>query len=266
MTEKHLDIPHFEDNPDFSIVLAGITYANEHYHLYRPNSNVASIEFILSGTGTLRVGDQVFHPKKNDTMFLKLNEEQEFYSSGDDPWTKIWFSVQGNLVDTLVNVYGLQDYHVSRCQTKPCIERVHSLLTDKNLTPDEIAGRVALSLHEAMMLMSESLRQKRELTDAEIIKQYIDLNVYSPISIEELAQLIFKSPSQTIRIFKKQYDMTPYDYYIKMRLETAISLLKNTNMSIQEIATRLHFSDEHYFSYFLKQKTGKTPTKYRQQG
>lgn len=290
ITEEYIDPPVLESNPYFSVVLAGITRCNEEnvpddekkltpfsrgnyqvypldkYHVIRNKSEVASIEFIISGSGTVKINGKEYHPKKNDTLFLKLDEHQEFYSNEDKPWVKIWFSVEGSLVKTLTETYGLTDYTVFHCNIKSYIERVHSLLTDKTITPKEICNEVAICLHEVLQVMAMSIEsQEKNSYDAEAVKHYIDMNVYSIITVEQLAKLIYKSPSQTIRIFKQHYNMTPYDYYIKVRIETAISLLKNTTIPIREIASKLQFSDEHYFSYFFKQKTGKKPTDFRKQ-
>ncbi len=288
MTEEYIDPPVFESNPYFSIVLAGITRCNDknypeeakekypffrnnyqvfyldHYYLHHKKSDVASIEFIISGSGIVKINGKEFRPKKNDALFLKLDEEQEFYSNGDEPWTKIWFSVTGSLVKELTETYGLGDYTVSHCNIKPYIEHVHSLLSDKTLTPKEIYNKVALCFHEVLQVMARSKEQKEENSyDAETIKHYIDMNIYSVITVEQLAKLICKSQAQTIRIFKKYYNMTPYDYYIKARIDAAISLLKNSKISVREIASKLQFNDEHYFSYFFKQKTGKKPSDFR---
>ena len=86
------------------------------------------------------------------------------------------------------------------------------------------------------------------------------------MSTESLAASIYKSPSQAIRIFKKKYGVTPYDYYVNIRIKKAVSLLKNTRLSIKEISYRLCFCDEHYFSNLFKKKTGKSPREYRKQG
>ena len=47
------------------------------------------------------------------------------------------------------------------------------------------------------------------------------------------------------------------------RLETARLLLRGTALPVREIAFRLCFSDEHYFSSLFRRKTGQTPSAYR---
>lgn len=40
-------------------------------------------------------------------------------------------------------------------------------------------------------------------------------------------------------------------------------LLKSTDLSVQEIAYRLHFPDQSYLGRFFKKHTGESPTEYR---
>ena len=47
------------------------------------------------------------------------------------------------------------------------------------------------------------------------------------------------------------------------RLETACLLLRSTALPVREIAFRLCFPDEHYFSSLFHRKLGLTPSAYR---
>ena len=71
------------------------------------------------------------------------------------------------------------------------------------------------------------------------------------------------SPSQLTRVFQREYGMTPYAYFLSRKLALAQNLLRNSSLPIREIADRLQFTDEHYFSALFRQKTGVSPGAYR---
>ncbi len=52
-------------------------------------------------------------------------------------------------------------------------------------------------------------------------------------------------------LFKEEYQVTPYHYYLSRRLEIAQNLLFSTNMPIQEIFRRLGFPDYRHFSNLI---------------
>ena len=89
------------------------------------------------------------------------------------------------------------------------------------------------------------------------------MHLYSKITINDIAKYVSLSVSQLNRLFKKEYGTTIYSYLLDCRIETAKSILKGTAMSVSEIAEKLNFTDEHYFSNIFKQQTGISPSKYR---
>ncbi len=128
-----------------------------------------------------------------------------------------------------------------------------------------IENRNAVIVHEIIQAMAECVytEERKYSEDAVILKEYIDANYSKSIKIEDLSALIYRSQSQTIRIFKKNYAVTPYEYALKRKMYVAKQLLKSTRMPIREIASELGFTNEHYFSSCFKQHVGTTPGKYR---
>lgn len=94
------------------------------------------------------------------------------------------------------------------------------------------------------------------------IKEFIDRNIYHKLTMEILAKQASLSTSQVNRVFKKEFNQTPYDYILSQKIATAKLLLQNTNIPIKQIAYKLNFADEHYFSNFFKEKCGVSPKDY----
>lgn len=263
MNESFIDVPVFEQDAPLSVSLAGISHQDKNYSISRKNSPCYCIEYVISGCGTVKTQGKTFHPKQGDTYFLMAGDDHEYYSHTDDPWEKIWINLSGSLADALTGAYNLRKSVVFHCNTKSYIENIHSILSSKDLSVKEIEQKAAIVFHEMMQFLSENKNGPKTLTDAEIIKNHIDLNLYSQLNINKLARLIYKSPAQTIRIFKKAYNMTPYDYYMENRIKKAVLMLQDTGFSVKEIAYTLGFCDEHYFSNVIRNKTGKKPSDFR---
>ena len=65
--------------------------------------------------------------------------------------------------------------------------------------------------------------------------------------------------------FKQITGLPPGQYQIHIRLNKARRLLRNSTLSIQEIAEQLGFESIYYFSRLFKKKTGCSPLAYRKQ-
>ena len=97
------------------------------------------------------------------------------------------------------------------------------------------------------------------------MKEYIGEHISETLSMKTLANLVHLSASRAAVIFKKAYRCTPHQYLLKLKMETAILLLQNTNLSVKEIALKVGYDDPHYFSNSFKQATSLSPTDFRNQ-
>ncbi|MBN4047239.1 helix-turn-helix transcriptional regulator [bacterium AH-315-P13] len=95
-------------------------------------------------------------------------------------------------------------------------------------------------------------------------KEVIEKNIYSPITVPELAQLTNKSVSSFKREFRKIYSDTPANYIKNKRLEKAAKLLIiSDNTTISTIAFECQFSHVSHFSDSFKKKYNISPLNYR---
>lgn len=83
--------------------------------------------------------------------------------------------------------------------------------------------------------------------------------------LEELMQIAHMSRSNLMRIFRKATGQAPIDYLIRLRIQRAMELLRNSELSITDIALKAGFSDSNYFSRQFNKQIGKSPSAYRQQ-
>lgn len=97
---------------------------------------------------------------------------------------------------------------------------------------------------------------------ADII-QYLNENLNSNITLDELAQKVGYSQSYISKIFRKETNLSITSYLIHLRIEHAKELLADDFLSIQDIAEQTGFSSLQYFSKLFKSKTGYTPSEFR---
>ena len=91
-------------------------------------------------------------------------------------------------------------------------------------------------------------------------------NLEEPISLDELSSFINISRRQLERIFQKHFTCTPSRYYLRLRLERAKQLLKQTSLSIIEISTACGFVSTPHFSKCYKEYMGIPPREERNIG
>ncbi|MFD2615653.1 AraC family transcriptional regulator [Paenibacillus gansuensis] len=92
------------------------------------------------------------------------------------------------------------------------------------------------------------------------IQDYMLHNYRKNITIEELASLAEISPNYVTVLFKSVVGTTPIQYLHQIRINTALDLLKNTQMTVGDIAEYLGYCDQAYFNRIFKKWMGIAPS------
>ncbi|MDF2668914.1 MAG: helix-turn-helix protein [Paenibacillus sp.] len=99
-----------------------------------------------------------------------------------------------------------------------------------------------------------------------IVKQallFIQENIESDLSLQQVAEALRVSPTQLSRFFKEETSSPFGDYLIHIRMEQAKEWLAHTEMPIKEIAERLRYTSVTNFNRIFKQITTMPPGQYR---
>ncbi|MCE5344817.1 MAG: AraC family transcriptional regulator [Bacteroidales bacterium] len=89
-------------------------------------------------------------------------------------------------------------------------------------------------------------------------------NVNTPISQEDIAGNIGMGYSLYRKKFKEYTGVSPTQYQIQLKINKAKDLLITSNQTLKEIAYNLGFEFPDYFYRLFKQKTGITPSDFRE--
>jgi AraC-like DNA-binding protein len=94
------------------------------------------------------------------------------------------------------------------------------------------------------------------------IKAYIDKHITSNLTIEEISKEFLISPFHLIRVFKKELDLTPYQYILNQKVNLAKDLLSK-GINIAEVAIIVGFNDQSHLYKYFKQIFSVSPKEYQ---
>lgn len=122
--------------------------------------------------------------------------------------------------------------------------------------------QTVLELFHALRLsMSETATTGKQLMEK--AGKYIEENISSDLSLEQIAEHLHISPSHLSRTFKKAADISLTDYINQVRIHKAKELLRSTDIYIYAISEMVGYHDATYFSSIFKKLTGVSPSEYR---
>ncbi|WP_202081600.1 response regulator transcription factor [Caldalkalibacillus salinus] len=105
----------------------------------------------------------------------------------------------------------------------------------------------------------------KERTCVQDIEAYIRQHYEKDIKLQDIADQFFLSKEYISRKFKQVYHKTMTDYVNSLRVEKAKVLLQNPHYKIYEVAEKVGYQNDKYFSKVFKRLEGMTPKAYQNQ-
>ncbi|HWJ77551.1 MAG TPA: response regulator [Niallia sp.] len=96
----------------------------------------------------------------------------------------------------------------------------------------------------------------------EVIK-YIKEHYTEQIRLEDVAKLANFNENYFSLLFRNEMGITFQDYITRLRIEKALQLLKNSNLSTEEVSSHVGYPNGNYFVKVFKKVTGITVSQYR---
>lgn len=227
------------------------------------------IHYIVTGKGYFNDSTTI-HPLSTGDMFLITPDNVTmYYADMIEPYTYIWVGFTGERADALVKSAGLS-LENPVVHDPGCLEFFRGMLGELDDIESKIDGQA-----NALRIQGELLRcigyltrqeHKRRLTTwtfSDRVADFIHNNISNPISITRMAADFGFSRTYFSDLFKKEKGVSPQQYLINYRVETAARLLEETDLRIGHIARSVGYDDALLFSRQFKAKTGLSPSQAR---
>ena len=256
--ERFIDLDNAPEIAELGIQMAGSSNLSGRYHVSRIKPADHTLFYTLAGQGTLTTMagsyDLVEHSlavlPANAPFSVKINAQQ---------WDIIWL----NLCD------------IDKWQYIP--QTLPTVLYNQNLE----------SLHLALELLYREKEALLRKSMIEIIDSYLSkalskvdktpesqrlINLFSAVekqlhfnwSIQAMSEYVHYSPPHLHRLCLKQFNRSPIQQLIFLRIERAKYLLRNTAWPISQIAHYVGYSEIFNFSKRFKKSVGLSPSRFRQ--
>ena len=98
---------------------------------------------------------------------------------------------------------------------------------------------------------------------AELAKLFVYEHYHEKISISDICDALGKSKSAICPAFREKYGTTLTSYLNDLRIDEAAKLLLHSDLSVGEIADRVGYYDQSYFTKVFTKKMGLTPTQFK---
>lgn len=115
-------------------------------------------------------------------------------------------------------------------------------------------------------LPADASRRFAGLPRLQPVLQHLDRHFAEPLQVAELATIANLSQGQFHRSFKSLTGTSPFEYAKRLRLQMAAALLRETDLTVAEIGSRVGWDDPFHFSKMFKSSYAQAPTDFRKSG
>ncbi len=149
--------------------------------------------------------------------------------------------------------------------TEGLMRRAHSLQTDRSSAPATLPSVLSLLLHALREERTSELARSPTISEARLRSLIDDFSdrLTPPPSIQELTQSLGWSESHLRQKFRRQHGQSLGAWLRDLRMREACRLLRESNLPIKEISTRLGYSDPVSFHRAFTNHHAITPGRFR---
>jgi len=225
--------------------------------------------YVAKGEGWYTIKGKSFRVRENDYFVLSHDAAAKLHSSKEDPWSIYWAFFSGTQAASIYQ-HLMGKNNVAPKQAKPLVGRIaqfndilHHLELLENIENLVYANSRFYSFLCSFRLTV--LSSKRHAKKDGVIQsiEFMRENIYSNITLKDLAKAAGLSVSHYCALFKKKTMQSPLNLYTSMKVQRACQMLQDRDQTIKSIAYSLGFFDQYHFSKVFKQIMGASPKHFK---
>jgi AraC-like DNA-binding protein len=222
-------------------------------------------EFVLKEPGFVEIESQRYDCSTDSYFMIPPNIDNRYWSAPGVAQEKIFFICRGTLVKSLLEIYGLEKSYIVK-DAGSLVKYFKNMLILAKQYGTRKDREAALVFHKFMQAAHLIVFKDDEPPLPPVVQKLhklLDAHLEKKIDFARISKEIAYSQAYIVRLFKKHMGVTPHEYILRRRIETAQLLLRHSTLSIKEIAERLVFSDQYHFSNYFKKCLGMSPSQFR---
>lgn len=250
----------------YYILCVGSYSCTAGYHIKRKRYNSMLLMYLLEGSCTVCCGGKTGTAQAGDVVLLNCYQPHEYYT--DSNLKILWLHFDGaqslELAEHIIKTQGT----VFPCRNPALFEGSLTAMVEifrKGQTVSEPSVSCMIYTLLCNLVTETSVTGSMELDEGVVSDavRFMKENLKESLTVEQISRSVNVSPSHFSRLFKKQTGSSPYEFVIKVRIDAAKKLLKNSGFSVAEIAAQTGFNSQSNFIYTFHAKVGISPKQFR---
>lgn len=232
------------------------------------------MSYLKSGCAVLEINGKVYETEAGSIVIIPANVLHSHYKVDRKPTTFLWWHFIFQMSQTIDVLKILNFPVVSQLKNREEFESIFSRFYNgrRNMNKvSEVLMNRACGLELMACLIDELISEKKLLPNMEVPPVFWSIfqKIYSEdnqqFTLKDLAEEYHMSATYISNRFKYFFGKAPIAMRNEIIFERAKSMLKNTDLSVSEIAEKSGFSNITGFTHFFTNRMKQSPSLYRSQ-
>lgn len=247
---------------------AGFFPHASHHGRARPRGIPQAVVLLCTaGAGRLRLADGEHRVRTHELAVLPPDQPHSYFADDADPWTIVWFHVDGTSVPDVLAATGLTVEEPVAALREPWVIAGLAHEVVSHLAHDETTASVLAASGAAWHLLTSVPRQRRHRSGpvdrVQQVQAAIREDLTQPIDRAGLAARMGISERHLAALFRQEAGTGMLEYQISLRMARARELLLLGDLPIAEVARAVGYDDALYFSRVFRTRHDVSPSEYR---
>lgn len=221
------------------------------------------LHYVYSGKGSFwREGKE--YSVCEGQMFLIRPYELTYYRADEkEPWLYRWIEFNGSMIPEMLERSGFAGNVCVCSDEKKKIGEALSMLVQGGEMQFELLMH---RLWWLCTLFADSKTKEHKTVAQEYVRKaesFIKINLHKKIHVTEVADYVGIDRSYLSRLFRDSRGISLQQYILKMKMNAAANYMKSTNISIQEAAMSVGYTDSRVFNKAFKSQFLVSPSEWR---
>lgn len=227
--------------------------------------------YCKAGEGWIELENKKHIVKTNSIFIIPPLTKCTYGASHSNPWNNYWLHFTGVNAPNYSPVIGQSisiapDINARIEDRMVLFEEMLSNLEQLNNFDNVIYANICLKYFLTSIRQIGNYRHSNQSERENFINMaisYMNSNIKTRISLEELSVACECSISNLNKVFRKHMHCPPMDYFTQLKMQRACRYLAHSDKKIKSIAHELGYDDPYYFSRLFTKTIGNSPSKYR---
>ncbi len=253
--------------PEWSMLWSDTIYhqvLGENFHHMREDANFLAIEYIKEGSVFFRQNGQAYLAEKGDVCLMHPGCVNEIMTGVNGHCAKSSVVIVGPSLRSMLESSGLAKVDMLESVDTGHFETILDILEKlSHDLGDAAALQLSCYAYEIIQIIARNDKCQNIPDRLLELLEFMKSNIEQKLTLDIMAEKCGCSVPHLIRLFKDNFNLSPYKMLSRMRMREAAHLLVNKLLSVKEVACHVGYQNQLNFSTEFKKYYQLSPKQYR---